>query len=236
MLDLVTGRHFQYGALFGVAGVLLSYALRRHRPDWGLLWSGAVVAAFVVLGGLRFRFDDATDLFWLVLAFGAAAVATTTVLRLAEEFVVGPGLAISLAGIWATVPDTEKMAVLLGATAVMIWGWSFTRWAQPRLLGAVGIGILVALSATSGGLGRTTGMIGAIGSLATLGLSGWALPITRPVIWLTGHTVLVLVWSRWAGLAETPVAALAIGGVTSALVVMVGFLIGPRVELEPTGG
>ncbi len=234
VFDLVTGRHFLYGALLGLAGLAILYALRRRRPDWGIVWSVAVVAAFVALGRLRFRFDQTIDMFWLVAMLGAAAFAMSTVLRLKEKFVIGPALAISLAGVWATVPDTEKVAVLLGATAVMIWAWSFARWAYPGLLGAIGIGILVAWSATVGGLGRTTGMIGAIGSLATLGLSGWVLPVNKPAIWLTGHTLLVLVWSRWAGLTETPLTALAIGGGASAVIVLVGFLTRPRVKLEPT--
>jgi hypothetical protein len=120
-------------------------------------------------------------------------------------------VAISIAGIWATVPDTERVAVLVGVTAALAWAWWPAKWGAPRLAGALAVGLIVAWVATRAGMGRETGFLGAMGSLAMLGWSASALPLAMPGLTLAGHAALVAVWSRWAGLSTSSGTAVMIG-------------------------
>lgn len=209
--ELISGRQFLYGALFGFGGLVVSFLARRRKFDWGLIWAGAVIAATLAAGIFELRLGRRFEFVWLLPALGAAAAGAAGLIRLKDHQVVVPALVVSLAGIWATTPDTEKIAVQLGVTAVMLWVWYSTKWTEPGVIGAVAVAILVGLAATSGGVGRTTGLIGALGSLATIGFSAWALPANKPVLWLTGHTLVVLTWSRWAGLTDSTILAVVIG-------------------------
>lgn len=227
VLDLLTGRQFLIGLGLGLVGLLATYLLRHKKVDWGVIWTVSGVAAVASANVGRFRFDAVFESPWaLILAILAGAVAAAGVTRLRNDLLVVPALAVTLGGIWATVPDTEKVGALLGVTAVLVWGWVGTGWARPRLIGAFGFGLLTALAVVYGGLSRDTAMVGGLGSLAALGLCAYALPVSRPAIWIPTHLALVVVWSRWAGLSDSLVTALGIGLVASALAVAIGYFAG----------
>lgn len=222
--DLITGTPFLWGSGAGLIGLVLSYGLRKRAPDWGLLWGAAVVAALVATGLLRGGVAGSggrgasTPLWQIAVAILAALFAAYGIQRLRTGWVGAFAVAVTIGGIWATVPDTERAAVLVGVTAALAWAWWPAEWASPRLAGALVIGLLLAWVALRGGVGRETGWIGAVGSMAMLGWSGIALPRERPILTLIGHVALVAVWSRWAGLSTSSGSALTIG-VSASLVV-----------------
>jgi hypothetical protein len=131
--------------------------------------------------------------------------------KLREGWLGAGAVAISIAGVWATVPDTERVAVLLGVTAAMAWAWWPAKWAAPQLAGALAVGLIAAWVSTRAGVGRETGFIGAMGSLGMLGWSASALPRAMSGLTLAGHALLVVVWSRWAGISTSSSKAVMIG-------------------------
>lgn len=224
--DLLTGTQFLWGAGAGLIGLLLSYGLRKRSPDWGLVWAAAVLAALVttglVRGGLAGSGRGASTSLWQIgVAVLAALIAAYGIQRLRTGWVGPFALAITIGGIWATVPDTERAAVLIGVTAALAWAWWPARWSVPGVSGALALGLLLVWVALRGGVGRETGWIGAVGSIAMLGWSAFALPRAHPGLTLAGHAVLVAVWSRWAGLSNSSVTALAIGVATSLAIAFV---------------
>lgn len=215
--DLITGTPFLWGAGAGLVGLLLSYGLRKRSPDWGLVWGAGVVIAFVATGLLRGGVAGSgprgasTPLWQVAITLLAALFAAYGIQRLKPSWVGAIALAVTIAGIWATVPDTERAAVLVGVTAAVAWAWWPAEWATPRVAGSVVVGLLLAWVALRGGVGRETGWIGAVGSMSMLGWSAFALPEAPPGLILAGHVALVAVWSRWAGLSTSSLTALAIG-------------------------
>jgi hypothetical protein len=233
LADLITGTPFLWGAGAGLAGLLLSYGLRKRASDWGLVWGAAVVIAFVATGLLRGGIigsgprGASTPLWQITIAVLAAIFAAYGIQRLRAGWVGAFALAVTIGGIWATVPDTERAAVLVGVTATLAWAWWPAEWASPRVAGSLVIGLLLTWVALRGGVGRETGWIGAVGSMAMLGWSAYALPEMRPGLVITGHVALVAVWSRWAGLSTSSLTALAIG-VTASLAVALGLQLVSR--------
>lgn len=225
--DLIAGALFLWGAAAGLVALLLSYGLRKRSPDWGLVWGAAVVTAFVATGLLRGGVavsgsrGASTPSWQIAIAVLAALFAAYGIQRFRTSWVGAIAVAVTIAGIWATVPDTERAAVLIGVTAAVAWAWWPAGWASPRVAGSVLIGLLMAWVALRGGVGRETGFIGAVGSMAMLGWSALALPEARPGLTLTGHVALVAIWSRWAGLSTSTATALAIGVSASLAVALV---------------
>ncbi|MGH2817499.1 MAG: hypothetical protein ACRDJS_03435 [Actinomycetota bacterium] len=127
-------------------------------------------------------------------------------------------LAVSVVGVYFTLPDTEQASVLLGATLpLMLLGW-------PRALaglgsaGAYAATGLLAWTSAAGGFGRPSSIVGGIACLGLmvvepLARAGW--PAVSSVLhaaarrWWgavpvgVSHLLLVYVASRWAGLQPT---------------------------------
>jgi hypothetical protein len=130
--------------------------------------------------------------------------------------------AVSVAGIWVTVPDTEEALVLLGAVAVptlLAWPMRVAR------LGPIGSHALLGLYMwviAWGGRGREGSIIGATAALAMLvaaplsaRLAGKPRVTTAggPGLWvLSIDLVLVAVVTRVAGLRSHSLGALAVVG------------------------
>jgi len=205
--------------LVGLGAVVAGSAIRawlRVSPLWTalLVAPGAAVIAHLALPGPGWIRHVA----FVGIAMGGGLAAAYG--RDGEGDQVGPLLiSVSAAGIWATVPDTEHALALLGASAPLaVAGWPL-RWAR---LGAVGAPTWVALAmwtVASGGVGRSTAVVGGVGSLGVLALEPalWTLarrkapaasaPMVRPVEELGLHLALVLISSRIAGLRRSlPVA------------------------------
>ncbi|REK21483.1 MAG: hypothetical protein DWQ40_03975 [Actinobacteria bacterium] len=225
LIDLVSGRQFLTGAAAGLAGAVLALALRRWKPDWGLIWSLATLGVLWSLGLLRglgsVGSGRGASVSFLAVTAAAliAAVTAYGIWRSRDIETAGPAVAISIAGIWATVPDTERAAVLMGVSAVLVLAWWPLRWSKPASLGATGLALLLAWVALTDGAARDTGLIGALGSMAAITSSATLVPARRPWIWLLGHLVVVVTWSRVAGLMASPVAAIATGSIVTAAVV-----------------
>ena len=123
---------------------------------------------------------------------------------------VGPVLfAISVGGVYATVPDTEQALVLLGVAApVALLGWPLRGAGLGRAGSAAAVAVL-AWSAAVGGVGRPSSIVGAVGCLG-LFVVGPLIPrlarLSLPVL-VAAHGLLVLVSARVAGLRPTVHAA-----------------------------
>jgi hypothetical protein len=126
---------------------------------------------------------------------------------------LGPLLfAVSVGGVYATVPDTEQALVLLGVAApVALLGWPLRRAG----LGAAGSPAAVAVlawSAAVGGVGRPSSIVGAVGCLGLFVVG----PVSRRAVRtsastvVAAHALLVLVSARVAGLRPTVRAAVVV--------------------------
>lgn len=136
--------------------------------------------------------------------------------------------AITAAGVWATVPDTEEILVLLGAIAVptlLAWPMRVLR------LGRIGIHPLVGLfmwAIAWGGRERESAIIGAAAAIGLVAapISAWfahrqrmSTPGWVGFLVLASHTGLVLFVTRVAGLEDQLGLAslLAVSAITTAL-------------------
>lgn len=226
--SLLTGQPFLFGVLFATIGTGIALWLRRWEPDWGLIWAPAVVLAAIAAGVARFgAFEQrVAGRTWVYpLAVMAAGAAIFGIIRVKNPLLAVWATAFSLAGIWATVPDTEVISVQLGVTAVLMWVWHPAGWAIPRVVGAAFFAVLAAWAVIVGGMGRITGVIGGLGALSSLGWTALLVPTSRPWIWMGTHVVAVILWSRWAGLMSRGPMAVVIGLVISASVAVVGYIV-----------
>jgi hypothetical protein len=192
------------GALFVPGGLVLTASISKHSDG-----------AFVLL-------------FFLLL------VATSTA---AADFVhwypiqdTGMALAaISLAGLYVAVPDTERAAIALGvAIPLALTGWPI-RAAHVGPGGAAALVGLLAWLASAESASTPAVVIGAVGCIGVLTYAsvmrragvnlgqrriGAAVPAAIPV--LATHVLVVAMCSRWAALRELAVASILIA--TCALV------------------
>ena len=207
-------------ALLGLAGLLTNVLSHSVVLQVGV----AVPGAWLITGELAEVYSG-----WIVwLLFGAMAVGGTLVASGDQRLrspILGPGLfAISLAGVFLDVPDTEEMLVLLGVMApLVLLGWPL---GLSRLGGAgsyMAVGTLI-WAAAWGGIGRPGSVLGAIACLGVLLLvplayrGGEAISATSWPALVAVHLVVVGVASRVAGFradaweaAVIAVAALAAG-------------------------
>jgi hypothetical protein len=130
-------------------------------------------------------------------------------------------LAISVIGVWSTVPDTERTLNLLGAIApCAVVAWYPRLWrlgpAAPALMA------LVVWVAAQDGAGRPGSVVGAVGTLGVLlagpavatavhATSEWRRPArvdTELAVLLTVHAVCAMWAARVAGLSESSTTAL----------------------------
>ena len=137
-----------------------------------------------------------------------------------------PLLAITVAGIYTTVPDTEQALVALGAVlplALLAWPWPLASLGRGGAFATSGV-VLWVLAA--GGVGRGSAVVGGVVCLGLLAVEPVArlldpahdsvlecLPGGRPrvVLAATLHLGLVFIGARVVGLQPTVLAAVAIG-------------------------
>jgi hypothetical protein len=155
-------------------------------------------------------------------------------------------LAITVLGMWTTVPDTEQVLVVLGVFAPLaLVGWPVVRAAE----GAAAYGVvgLLAWVAAVGGRGRPGSVVGAVACLGVLLVEplvrrlwrGRASLPTRPLslrglLTVAIHSVVVLLAARVAGLETSA----KIAGAASAVALLAGgvamvLVIGPRWASAP---
>lgn len=152
---------------------------------------------------------------WLLAAAIAALAAAWGLRQARTRWHPSVTWLVSLGGVWATTPDTELSAVLLGASIPMM----ALMWLRPRTsvawVGALAATSLAAATVLLDGAVRPSGLVGGLGSLAALALMG--LRPVRPAWLVVGwHVVIVVGWSRIAGLAPSATRALTVGvGITA---------------------
>ena len=150
-------------------------------------------------------------LVFATIVAGSALVADLD--RRTARLGLGPVLfAVSVGGVYATVPDTEQALVLLGvAVPVALLGWPLRRAGLGRAGSAAAVSVL-AWTAAVGGVGRPSSIVGAVGCL---GLFVVGPVIRRPVrlrfsALVATHALLVLISARVAGLRPTVRAAVTV--------------------------
>jgi hypothetical protein len=189
MPDPFAGRHAELatglaaGAVAALGCLAVWAVLTRRRPGVPVPVAGAGlaaagVAALAATGGFAAR-PGPGPLAWAA----AAAVAAGALLADFDHRRRADGLttalvAVTAAGVWATVPDVEAAVVVLGAfLPFALLGWPLLRSAPPSLgpAGALAVAGLLAWAALTGGTGRPGSFAGALaclGVLATEPLAG----------------------------------------------------------------
>lgn len=235
ILRLFETTEFQVGLVAGLLALAVGLALRRRGPHVSLLFSFAAVAA---LGWLDLFSIAATERSalraWWILPTAVLAIVCSVYAAKQRMGGAHPALAIAITvgGVWATVPDTEEAAVLVGAmSALFVLTW-LPRRGRLALVGAEFASLIVAWVVVVGSVGRDGAVIGGLGALASLGLL--RLILVRRPWWDIGlHLILVLVWTRVAGLRQSAVEAAALGLFATAVIAAVRWQIAPYSSTLP---
>ena len=228
-------------ALLALAGAAASMVERFRLAPAAVAAVLAVPGAWLVAGAAGL---DQTPRLLLVaaIALGGALVAAAD--HDYRHIGLGPVLVVAtMAGAYATVPDTERAVIVLGATvplAVLGWPWPLARLGRAGSLATVG---LLAWVAVTDGITRAGSTVGAIACLGVFlvepvvgllrggagrrpalppasgdGLAAW--PAALPVIGV--HLVLVAIAARVAGFRSSAVEAAGIAGLAMVVAVLAG--------------
>lgn len=211
----------------GVAGVGAVSA--RSIARRGLPWSVALTVPFALLLAV-----DASSTGWIRAAVVVAASLGAAFVGRADESLGLPGmgltlLAISAAGVFAAVPDTEEAAALLGACAlVAVLGWPVGLARLGPSGGAAATALLTWVVAV-GGRGRPPSIVGGLVCLGLLAAAPAACWLgrrprvpgrgARPMAVLGAHGLAVLVASRGAGIRHELPTAVALALVSTAIAI-----------------
>jgi hypothetical protein len=235
-------RHVPTAVVLGVIGIGAAGALT--RVHWMSRWY-CFALAVPFAAAIGFRGELVTDLWVRVLVTLAASVGAL----LAAEFdhnwrVEAPGLtlfAVSALGVYATVPDTELVAAVLGVSLpLVVLGWPVRLATLGRAGGAAAVALLVWAGA-AGGEGRPASIIAVVACLGLLvgGPVGRVLlprvgdrlrrvsdgPVTFWV--LVSHVAIVGVASRVGGQLSVPFAAAVIATVVGITAILIGAFFRP---------
>jgi hypothetical protein len=237
------------GVIVGLAGVTATVDLAASMPSR----PGARPVALELLLVAPFAWllaADASSIAWVrVVAFGGATLGPVAASRTDREW--GPaGLtpllyAISAAGVFAAVPNTDAAVTLLGASLPgACAGWPLGR-ARLGTVGAAGSTALLVWVAAAGASGREPAIVGALACLGLLAArpAGLWLAARRrrtsaphdrrlvagPIPVLVVHSAVVVVASRVAGVSSELRVAVPVAVVTFAAAVIAG----ARLAVEP---
>lgn len=220
-------------ALLGLAGLLLKVA---PLPGWSRSLA-AVPGAWLIAGHSGLSTPGWVP--WLVFSVivGAAPLVAATDDR-DYRAPLGPLLwAMTVAGVYLDVPDTEQMLVLSGAAAPLaLLGWPANLARLGSFGGYLAVGLL-AWAIAQGGAGRPASIIGGLACLGMFVVLPVAERLTggrssNRVLILILHAAVVAIASRWAGHQVEPVAAAAIStaALGLALAISVVVLRGDRID------
>lgn len=123
--------------------------------------------------------------------------------NLPQRRLLGPLVAITVFGIWSTVPDTDTARILLGAAIPLLFATLPSTGLRLSAAGAFPLAGIVVWVAATGGEGRHASIVGAWACVGILML----LPLLRsragrigPGVVLGGHALLVVISARIFGL------------------------------------
>ena len=233
MPDPLAGRwdDLAVGLAFGAGAAVLAWAaaLARRRPGpggvvaalAGLALAAAGVGALAATGRLAAGREPALAPVVAVAAAVAAGALLADFDRRRRDGLALSLWAVSVAGVWATVPDVESAVVVLGAALPpALLGWPSPLARSGVSLGVAGslagAGLLVWVVATDGA-GRPGSMVGGLACLGVLGVEplarrlggrGPGLPTLPPLPLAAAHLALVAVAARVVGRPETVAEAL----------------------------
>ncbi len=238
LLRLLETIEFQVGFIAGVVGFAVGLALRKRCPHFTLLFAFSAVAA---IGWLDLFSVAGTErallrIWWILPAVVGAVVLITYGLSRDSGFAHPVwATAISIGGVWATVPDTEEAAVVLGVIGGLLLMSILPRSTRLAFVGAEFLALITVWVVTVGSLGRDGAIIGGLGALASLALFRWR-QLDNPWWDLGLHIGLVLVWSRVAGLRQSAWEAAALGATATIVVAAARWQLAGRLRQRPDPG
>jgi hypothetical protein len=229
------------GALLGLVGLAVTLSwLDRSRPHCAPSFALAVVLVAPFAAVLAV---DASPTGWVRGLVGVAVVLGAPAASRTEAAWGDAGLppvlyAITAAGVFAAVPDTEQAAVLLGASVPLgLAGWPLGHVRLGPAGAGAAVGLLVWVAAV-GGRGREPSIVGAVaclGLLATLPVGGWrarrtgrtgAVPQHVAVLVVGVHLAVVAGASRVAGTSSDLDVAAPVAAATVAAALAAGAWLG----------
>ena len=236
----------------GLTGITAAAALAAGWPGGRRVLAAAGLLLTVPFAWLLAV--DASSVVWVrAVVTGAATVGPIATAR--TDVDLGPtGLtpalyAVSTAGVFAAVPNTEEAAALLGASVPgALAGWPLGR-ARLGRVGAAGATALLMWVTADGSLGREPAVVGGVaclGLLATLPAGRWlatyvrlrrwaprALMIGGPLPTLVVHAAVVGVASRVAGTSSELRVAVPVATATAVFALLVSTVLAVHRTDEP---
>jgi hypothetical protein len=239
--SVADGPHLPGAVVLGVIGIGAAGGLTHaHRlPRWY-----CVALAVPFAWAIAFRGELVSTLWARVFVMTVISVGAILVADFDDSWRRdAPGLllfAITAIGVYTTVPDTELVAAVLGASLPLaLLGWP-SRVATLGRSGAAAAVALLMWVAAAGGEGRPASIMPAAACLGLLVGSpvgrllfpraGDRLRLARGPLLLSlviSHVVIVLVASRVGGQVSVPVAAAAFAAVMGLAAVVIGALFRP---------
>jgi hypothetical protein len=222
-LGLVAGA----GLLVDLTGLLPEgrWRLASQVVAWALVAFSVYVFTTEVTSGLE-PWIQVTLPLWMV----ALAVAMRAIDRSSLAALLAPALAVLVVGIWVTVPETDMMEVLLGASLPMALVTLPPIGARTTTSGLLLVAALLGWLTVDGGAGRVVGIAGSL-SMPWVLLIVPLVMLIRPQMSRAStfvvHLVFVVVATRlvdWLPSTSSALFALAVLG-TAALLVL--FLLSP---------
>lgn len=220
-------------ALLALAGISAGLAGRTRLNSVAVHTVAALPGAWLISGAADLDGDVSRVLFGAAIAVGSALTAAAD--HSYRRSALGPVLVLaSLAGVYATVPDTERALVALGAALPLaVLGWPIALASLGRAGASATVGLLAWVAATDGSA-RPGSVVGAIACLGILLVEPTAGALVRreppdpfgdgtavdrsPAKWraaapvLLAHVALVAVASRVAGLRNDALESALIAG------------------------
>lgn len=213
VLRLLETQEFQVGAIAGLIALAVALALRDKAPHFGLLFSFAAVAAIGWLGLFAWPLTErALTREWWIIPLGIVTVVFATY-GLSGKHGEGPPVlmaGISVGGMWATVPDTEIAAAVVGVAAGLAILAALPHRTAMAFVGAEFFALIAVWAVAVGAVGRNGAVVGGFGAVASLALIRWR-RVSQPWWDLGLHVVLVLLWARVAGLRQSALEAVLLG-------------------------
>ncbi len=192
---------------------LLAILAFRGRIDWAAGWVGASIYGLAQNESFRTSVTTLVRESPSVIAGSIAtgAVVVAVIHRRRDDPTTLLAWAVSVGGVWATVPDTEEVAVLLGVTSVLIWLVWPLRLARLSSLTIIGLPVLLLAAGWVGSAGMPTAILGTLGSLAAIALLDQPPGPRSARRDLLFHFAFVLIWSRIVRQTDSTVAAIVVG-------------------------
>jgi hypothetical protein len=214
LLGLVGDQLFLVGVGAGLVGLAVVLATR-GRVGWFLAWACATALGLWWTGWIGGTFGAVP---WATLLAIAAVVTATlgtmSLRRRVPSWAIGALFALSVLGIWGTIPETGAARVLLGATAGMLPAfWPLDRARVDAFGCALALTVCAAVTVDDGST-RPGAIVGALGAFGMLVLAPLLLRIAKepdgaipggPVV--GAQIVLVMLSGRLAGRLASPTMA-----------------------------